>query len=138
MPVTTANEMAIRGSIARLRAVYAWAPGKSQVFYEALCDLWPEDVEAGVTATLRDWRRGGCPVPGFVRERAIANRSGRQRPKAAPASGPVGWDDARTPLSEGDGGYLRDGDGRYVVLPRKPYPPLTTSGVPTYVPEDWE
>jgi hypothetical protein len=136
--MTTANETAIRGSIARLRAVYAWVPGRSQVFYEALSDLWPEDVEAGVTATLRDWRRGSCPVPGFVRDKAIANRSGRQRPKAKPASGPVGWDEARTPLSVGDGGYLQDADGRYVMLPPRPYPPLAATGAPSFVPEEWE
>jgi hypothetical protein len=113
--MASANETAIRSEIAKLRAAYPWPVGRSQTFYEALADLWPEDVEAGVLATLRDWAKVGCPTPGYVRERALAHRSGRAAPASKPQRGPVPWHEARTPLHQGEDGYMRDADDRYVL-----------------------
>jgi hypothetical protein len=118
------RETAIRSEIARLKAAYPWQLGRSQAFWEALSDLWPEDVEAGVLTTLREWAGQGCPSPGYVRERALAHRSGRDAPPTKPKRGPVPWHEARLPMRDRGDGYLRDADGRYVMLPSKGYPPL--------------
>jgi hypothetical protein len=41
-------------------------------------------------------------------------------------------------LSADERGYLHDAEGRYVMLPAKPYPPLLRPDVPTFLPEDWD
>jgi hypothetical protein len=135
------NEVAIRKAVARLAdAFQPWPPRRTEAFVKALEDLWPEDVDAGVTAALREWTFTKSPAPGYVRERCLACRAGRSSPTAKPGRGPVGWDQARTPLTTGSDGYLRDAEGRRVMLPAKPFPQLqrTTWEAPDHVPEDWE
>lgn len=134
------NEIAIRQAVGKLAASYTgWSAAKTEAFVHALSDMWSEDVEAGVLTTLRDWKAKDAPAPGFVRERALARRTGRVRPtKTTPSSGPVAWHDAKLPLSDGEDSYLRDADGRYVMLPARAYPRLERDDVPSFFPEEWD
>jgi hypothetical protein len=122
--VGTPRETAIRSEIAKLKEVYPWVPGRSQAFWVALSDLWPEDVAAGVLQTLRDWTKPESPAPGYVRERALAARAGKLKPSEGQKRGPVPWHEARTPFRDGSDGHLRDADGRFVMLPPQGFPPL--------------
>lgn len=137
------NEVAIRREIGRLAAAYSgWTPARSEAFAIALSDLWPEDVEAAVLTTLREWKAKDGPAPGYVRDHAMARRGDRTRatPRTTPTRGPVAWHEARLPMSDGGDGYMRDADGRYVMLQPKPCPERQRSDyeAPNVVPEDWE
>jgi hypothetical protein len=116
----TPNEVAIRQSIRTLEEMWQpWPRSRTEAYVLALGDLWPEDVEAGVLATLKDWKLRSFPPPAFVRERAVAHRSSKRassKPSTnGPPRGPVGWHEAKLPMTAGEDGYLHDADGRYVL-----------------------
>jgi hypothetical protein len=114
-PVTP-NEVSIRKSVAKLADVYKpWTTRQTEVYVQALSDLWPENVEAGVLATLRDWANHSAPSPGYVRERAVAHRTGASTSATRPARGPVAFHQARLPMRVGGDGYFRDAEGRFVL-----------------------
>lgn len=133
------NEVGIRKAVAKLAATYSgWTPARTEAFVEALADLWVEDVERGVTATLREWKSKDAPAPGFVRQLALEQRSRKSNaPQREPKRGPVAWHEARLPMSDGEDGYLRDAGGRRVMLPPEVMPALGQPGSPSYVPEEW-